>query len=94
MVDKILTELKDKLIEATIGGRGNEVSVGVSAGCVTMNNIVKADEILISDDEINIESGNWMMNFSYGYGTNIIKNEDEYCINNNDMELHICLIGT
>lgn len=98
MVDKILKELKDKLIEVASCGEDSHIAIGFDAGYVTMNNVVRADEILISEEQISIESDNLLMNVSCGCGTSITKInygvEIEYCINNHDMHLYICLIGT
>lgn len=91
MVDKILEELKCKLKEIASCSKDSYVSIGLSTQFATVNNIVKADEILISEEEISIESDNFELNFSYGcvdYGC------DEYYFANDDMNLCVCLLGT
>lgn len=98
MVDKILEELKNKLNEVASCSNESAVSVILSAGLTTVNNIVKANEVEIYNEDISIQSGNFMVSFNYGNEANITKNdfgfESEYCIEKDDMSLYICLLGT
>ena len=93
MVNKILEELKYKLNEIASGSNDSYISIGLSTQFISMNNIVKADEILISENEININSNNFEFHFIYGKDINIDYGVDEYCINYNDMNLYVCLLG-
>ena len=98
MVDKILNELKDELNRLANCKESGYISLGLSTKFATINNVVKADEILILDDEIVVRADHLNINFVLNDDTNITKCvygvESEYYINNDDTELYISLLGT
>lgn len=97
MVDKILNELKDELNVLAKCKDNSYVVIGLNTKFAMMNNIVKADEILISEDEILIQSGHLHMTFELDDNMTVTKYdgvESEYYINNDDTELYINLLGT
>lgn len=98
MVDKILNELKDKLNELSKCKQGDYITIGLNTKFVTMNNVVNADEILISDDTISVQSGHLNISFDLNSNMNAVKYdhgfEDEYFIGNKEAELYINLMGT
>lgn len=98
MVDKILNELKNKLNGLSKCKHDGYITIGLKTRFTTMNNIVKADEILILDDTIIVQSGHLSVSFDlegdmnatkYNYGF-----EDEYYIGNKEAELYLNLMGT
>lgn len=97
MVNKRLKELKNELDEIASCGGDAYVSVGLSTKFATINNVVKADEILFLENEIDIQSDHFNLNLNLTCDTNIIKYdygiESEYHIKNDDMELYINLMG-
>ena len=98
MVDKILNELKNKLNEVADCSEGNYVSLGFTTKFATINNIIKADEISIFENSLDVQSGHLNINVNLASDVNITKHdygvESEYYINNDDMELYISLLGT
>ena len=98
MVNKILNELRNKLEEIVVISRDSYVSIGMTTNFVTMNNIVRADEINVHDDEIDVQSDNFMINLKHVSEGKITKHdygfESEYIIKNDDMELYVSLMGT
>lgn len=98
MGDKVLNELKDKLNGLANCKESGYVSLGLSTKFATINNVVKAGEILILDDEIVVHAGHLNINFVLNNDTDITKYdygvESEYYINNDDTELYINLLGT
>ena len=97
MVDKILNELKDELNALAKCEDNDYVVIGLNTKFAMATNIVKADEILVSEDEILIQSGHLHMTFELDDSMTVTKYdgvESEYYINNDDTELYINLLGT
>lgn len=97
MVDQILNELKDELSALTKYKDNDYIAIGLNTKFATMNNIVKADEILILEDEILIQAGHLNITFSLDDSMRAVKYngvENEYYINNDEAELYIDILGT
>lgn len=97
MVNRALNELKEILKELSKSKDERYIVLGLNTKAATMNNIVKADEILILDDSILIQSGHLNMTFELSEDMSVAKYdygvENEFYISNNETELYFSLMG-
>ena len=69
------------------------ITIGLCYNNISLNNIIRADEIDILSDAIYINSDDFVLTFDCKNGMEIENIEDEYFISSNDMSLQICLLG-
>ena len=93
----LLYELKNKLIDL-IKEEASFVSIGFSSRGMSINNIVKAEDVLIADDCISICADDLHIDFNINDRVDIAKNyygfESGYIITNDGSELYIDILGT
>lgn len=86
-----LKELIDK-----VNNENDVISVSLKDRNIAMHNIINPNELIINDDEISIESGNFIANITLDSNVRIYKNENEieegYILKNENFELYISLL--
>ena len=85
--------LKKKLEKISLNHDCCFITIGLCYNNISLNNIIRADEIDILSDAIYINSDNFVLTFDCKTGMEIENIDDEYFISSNNMSLQICLLG-